>query len=190
MKEALRLTVILTLICLLSGALLAWVSTLTAAPIEAARKAEKNDALRTVLPEFDNQPSQDTLPINEGGKSWTFYLAKKSGAVVGAAFEATSEHGYGGKIDVLVGIDADGKVYGFDVLQQHETPGLGAKIDQPDFKGLFRGLDLRATRWAVRKDGGDLQEITAATISSRAVVEAIKEGTAVYLAHEAELRGK
>ena len=99
-----------------------------------------------------------------------------------------SPKGYGGTIRLLVGVNAAGTVQGLAVLEQKETPGLGAKIKDDGFRGQFKGLRIIDTRWKVRKDGGDVDEITAATISSRAVVEAVARGLDVYRRHEATIQ--
>jgi len=189
MKEALKLVVVLTVICLVAGLLLAWVNELTAGPIASAAREEKMAAIRAVVPPCDNDPYADKEVIIDNKKEWTFYIARKKGRYVGAAFEVVSKKGYGGTIRVMVGVTADGNVNGMAVLAHKETPGLGAKIANAAFRKQFRNRSIRKTRWAVKKDGGDIQAITAATISSRAVTEATKKGLAVYLAHEKEIRG-
>ena len=83
----------------------------------------------------------------------------------------------------MVGFTGDGKLNGIDVLSQKETPGLGAKVDTEAFTRQFRGLSLADTKWAVDKDGGDIDGITAATISSRAVVDAIQKAIDLMGAH-------
>jgi electron transport complex protein RnfG len=187
MKETLRLVVVLTAICLFAGLLLAWVSGITEAPIKAAARAEKTAAIRTVLPEFDNEPDADARTIDAGGRAWTFYIGRKEGRFVGAAFETMSNAGYGGEIAVMVGVNAADEVTAIEILRAKETPGLGAKIADPTFKALFAGKHAGRTNWKVRKDQGEIDELTAATISSRAVVAAVKEGLDVYLARRGEI---
>jgi electron transport complex protein RnfG len=176
MKDTLRLIVVLTLICLLAGLMLAWVNKFTAEPIKQAELAEKMNALREVLPEYDNAPNNDTCVIESDGKEWIFYVARKGGSFVGAAFETVSSEGYGGDITIMVGVTADKSLCAIDVLKAKETPGLGAKIDAPEFKEQFNGKGIEATKWAVTKDQGDIHAVTAATISSRAVVAAVSQG--------------
>ena len=76
----------------------------------------------------------------------------------------------------MVGVTADKSLCAIDVLKAKETPGLGAKIDAPEFKEQFNGKGIEATKWAVTKDQGDIHAVTAATISSRAVVAAVSQG--------------
>lgn len=139
---------------------------------------------RDVLPGGAALDTNDVCRVEADGRAWTFQRARDEGRTVGVAFETQSSKGYGGKISLMVGLDTRGAVNAIQILQHMETPGLGAKIDGATFKGQFRGRSIRNTRWAVRKDRGDIDEITAATISSRAVVGAIKQGLDVYLANE------
>lgn len=187
MKDAFKLTGVLTTICVVAGVLLAWVNDLTYEPIQRAAEAARAEAIKTVLPAIDNIPTQDSVELECEGSTWIFYVGRREGRYIGTAFEVASEKGYGGTIRIMVGATADGKLQAIKILDQKETPGLGAKIDKPAFGDLFRGLDLNSTKWAVRKDGGDIDQITAATISSRAVVSAIEEGIQVYLANKERL---
>jgi electron transport complex protein RnfG len=188
MKEFLRLVIVLFAICLAAGGLLAVVNQVTKAPIAEAMRQEKLAALRQVLPPYDNQPDSDTVVIEEDGEEWSFFVGRQDGAYTGAAFEVAAPKGYGGTIRLLVGVNAEGSVQGLAILEQKETPGLGAKIKDDKFRGQFKGLSVSDTKWKVRKDGGDIDEITAATISSRAVVEAVAEGLAVYGRHKASVQ--
>ncbi len=190
MMESLKLVIVLTLICSVAGALLAVVHDVTAAPIEAADAKEKGDAIMQVLPECDNNPSEDVVSVNADGETWTFYVARKAGAFVGAAFETVSNQGYGGDIAIMVGVSAKGTVQAIQVLSHKETPGLGAWIeDEEKFRSKFAGRSIVDTQWAVAKDGGDIDQITAATISSRAVTQAVKAGLDVCTANMTALAG-
>ena len=121
------------------------------------------------------------------GAPWTFYVGLQDGQFVGAAFESVSPKGYGGDVGIMVGVNADGQVQGIEILVQKETPGLGAKMADDAFKSQFSGRSIAETRWAVDKDQGDIDSITAATISSRAVVEAVHAGLQVYTTHQARI---
>ena len=187
MKETFRLVATLTVICLMAGVLLAWVDGMTCGPIERALREEKLEALRSVLPLYDNEPDKDVVVVDG---DWTFYVARKDGAFAGAAVEAGTTKGYGGSIRIMVGIGADGKVRGIEILKHKETPGLGAKIGDSAFLGQFANRDIAETTWAVKKDGGDIDQITAATISSRAVTEALKAGLEVYRSNEDQIKGR
>ena len=189
-RQLVIMVLILTAICAVSGILLAVVSRLTQDPIRKAALQEKMAAIQSVLPACDNDPTQDAVTLNLEGETRTFYVATQAGRYVGAAFEVASSKGYGGDIRLMVGITADGLVHGIEILSQKETPGLGARIADDDFKQRFAGRSARDTTWAVGKDGGDIDAITAATISSRAVVGAVREGIDVYMQHESEIRSQ
>jgi len=177
MKETIRLIATLTVICLVAGVLLALVDRLTSEPIAKARREAKLVAIRNVLPPFDNEPDKDVVVIDD---NWKFFVGRKDGAFAGAAVESSTTKGYGGTIKVMIGVTADGKLRGIEILEHKETPGLGAKIASRAFRSRFAGRDIAKANWAVKKDGGDIDHITAATISSRAVVEAVKAGLEVY----------
>ncbi|MBC8953556.1 electron transport complex subunit RsxG [Xenorhabdus sp. PB62.4] len=113
------------------------------------------------------------------------YLARKNGAPVAAALESTAPDGYSGAIQLLVGADFSGKVLGVRVTEHHETPGLGDKIETriSDWIDTFSGKKVMSKddhNWAVKKDGGEFDQFTGATITPRAVVNAVKR-TALYL---------
>jgi len=187
--ESLKLVIVLTLICSVAGALLAVVHDVTAAPIAAAAMNEKGDAIMQVLPPCDNNPGKDVVTVDADGETWTFYVARKDGQFVGAAFEAVSAAGYGGDIVIMVGASASGTVQAIEVLAHKETPGLGAWISGEAFRGQFAGRSIPDTNWSVAKDGGDIDQITAATISSRAVTGAVKAGLDVFTANTAAFAG-
>jgi Na+-translocating ferredoxin:NAD+ oxidoreductase subunit G len=180
MKSTLQLILTLTVICLVAGVFLGVVNALTDAPIAAALREEKLAAIRAVLPPFDNTPDTDTVTVKEVGRDWTFFIGRKGGAYSGTAFTTASPNGYGGTITVMVGVDAAQRVNAIVILGQKETPGLGARIAEEGFRAQFAGRSIADTVWAVRQDQGDIDAITAATISSRAVVEAVKAGLDVY----------
>jgi electron transport complex protein RnfG len=152
-----------------------------------ALDADQSQALAAVLPPHDNDPLAQPVTIADNGKSWTFFTARRGGKIVGTAFLAVSRLGYGGDIQVMVGVTNGLRVARLAILPHHETPGLGDKIGAPQFYGQFAGRDLARTRWALRKDGGDIDGITGATVSSRAVVDAVRRGLEVCRRHAAEI---
>lgn len=188
MKETIKLIVVLTVICSVAGLMLAAVNKVTKTPISAAARTEKLNAMKKVLPEFNNEPDKDVHILSANDKPWEFYIARKDGKFTGAAFVVSSDKGYGGKISVMVGVDSYEELHAIAILKQLETTGLGAKIEELEFRNAFPGRSLSETKWAVKKDGGDIDQITAATISSRAVVDAIAEGVKVYLANIKEIQ--
>ncbi len=184
MKEIGKLILVLTLICFIAAVALYQVNELTKEPIALAYKEEKLKAIRSVLPKYDNKPDTE----NEGkisiviGKddagndiAKDYYVATMEGEIVGVAFEGISSEGYGGDIVVMVGVTPDGTIHGIEIIRHAETPGLGTKIAEEPFLSLFPGRNLENTKWGVKKDGGDIDQITGATISPRAVVFAIDD---------------
>ncbi|MBN1883356.1 MAG: RnfABCDGE type electron transport complex subunit G [Deltaproteobacteria bacterium] len=193
MKETARLILVLVLICLVAALALSQVYSFTKVPIENALREERLRAIRTVLPSYDNEPDRDVVSVitgtdEEGTEIITDYYIGRSGEdIIGVAFVASSSAGYSGDIGLMVGVDPDGIITGVEVISHAETPGLGSKITESWFLALFPGRDLENTRWAVKKDGGDIDQITGATISPRAVVEAVYEGLEVFSAHREDI---
>ncbi len=173
MKEVFKLVFVLTLVGVLAGLILSYVNDATRAARAYQDRLELLNALKVVLPGHTNEADKDVVKTARGGK---YYVSRKDGKVNGCAFVTSSDKGYGGKIRLLVGVDTLGRIHGVVILEQHETPGLGARIAEEGFLSQFRGRDIRNTNWKVKKDGGDIDQITGATISPRAVVEAIKAG--------------
>ncbi|RMF44073.1 MAG: RnfABCDGE type electron transport complex subunit G [Deltaproteobacteria bacterium] len=195
MRETLRLALVLTLIAAGAGLILAQVEKVTRAPIAEQRRLEMVRALQAVLPSFDNSPDAETRVLQVGTDKKgqpverTFFLGRSQGKLSGIAFKVTAPDGYSGNIDIMVGIDPGEKLSGIEILSHAETPGLGAKIVEPDFKAQFKGRGLDNADWRVKKDGGDFDQITGATISPRAVVGAIRSGLEFYRQHRDEITG-
>lgn len=189
MKEIVRLVLVVGIFCLVSGLLLAWTNNVTKAAIEEAKKAELLDTLNKVLPKHDNDVSAGSKSISENGREMVFYVATLEGKFAGTAFQSASPKGYGGPIEVLAGILPDGTINAVEILKaEKETPGLGLKIRDQKFIGQFKGRSARDASWAkVAKDGGKVQGITGATISSRAVCEAVRTGVEIYAKHAGEI---
>ena len=102
-------------------------------------------------------------------------VAEKNNKLVGVAVKTYSDKGYGGDISIMVGISPDGSIINTAVMSQKETPGLGTKMKEPKFKDQFKGKNPGSYILKVKKDGGNVDAITAATISSRAYCEAIEK---------------
>lgn len=193
MKEFSRLVIALTLIAALAGLILAAVEGVTREPIAEQRRLQMLRALSAVLPDFDNSPDSDSLVITAGvdrqGKplQTVFYRGRKDEQLVGTAFRMVAPDGYSGNIAVMVGIRPDQSVHAIEILTHAETPGLGDKITEPWYKKLFVAKNLHNVDWRVKKDGGDFDQITGATISSRAVVGAVRTGLELYLEHEQKI---
>lgn len=177
-----NMLVALGVICLVCSALLGVVYVMTAEPIAAANLAKTNNAIAEVVPEFDNVPSEGVFKAVVDGKEYSVYPATKGGVPVGYAVESNSI-GFGGPIVVMVGFDAEGKIFNTSVVSHSETPGLGAKITDNtpgNFREQFKGMNPATANLAVTKDGGDVDAITASTISSRAFTAAVETAVKVY----------
>ncbi len=173
-ENILNLVIVLTIICAISALALAYVYNLTKEPIAKQKRLEMIKAIKSVLPKnVVNDPLKDKIKID--GK--IVYIGKdSSGKVVGVAFKCVSNEGYSGKIEIMLGLKKDGTINAIQILSHSETPGLGAKIEQPWFKKQFEGRNLKNTKWKVKKDGGDIDQISGATISPRAVTKAVYQG--------------
>jgi len=193
MKEILKLMLVLTSICFVAALALSQVYELTKEPIAYQKRLEVLRAIRVVLPEIDNEPDKDVVHLRSSDtadgepRDIPFYRGRLNSDVVGIAFVVGSREGYGGTIDIMLGVDPQGSILGIEILSHLETPGLGAKIIEGPFKQQFVGRSLENTKWAVRKDAGDIDQITGATISPRAVVKAIERGLRVFDKNKAEI---
>lgn len=172
-SNLLNMALCLTVVCLVCSSLLAVSYAVTKEPIEQAKVIKTNKTIAEVLPEF----SGDVVPatVEVGGVSYQYYEAPGAGYAI-----VSNTSGFGGQLSVMVGI-ADGIVFNTKVLSHSETPGLGAKC-QTDSKFLdqFRGFDPAEKKLAVVKDGGDVDAITASTITSRAYSLAVANAVDVY----------
>lgn len=189
----------LTGICIIIAGILAGMNKITAAPIEQAKVKAKVDAIKNVTPAFDNNPYNEAFSILKEGDadSVHVYPAKKGNDIVGYAVESYTNSGFNGRISVMVGFDNAGKLVDYSVLEHGETPGLGSKMQewfhQPSKTSNLqdlKGVDMAAQYpLVVSKDGGKVDAITAATISSRAFLDAINRAyDAVKQAKEKEAK--
>ena len=174
-----NMTICLFAICLVCSALLAGVYALTAEPIAAAAAAKNEAAIKEVLP--DNAVRiEEERTVEMDGVTYTYNLAyDEPGNTVGCAVNV-SALGFGGPISIKVGLDMDGVICNTKVLSQAETPGLGAKCVEPSFSDQFKGFDPSQKKLSVKKDGGDVDAITASTITSRAYANALATAVKVF----------
>ena len=174
-----NMSLCLLVICLVCSGLLAGVYALTKEPIDAAAKAKNEAAIMEVLPETAVTVEEERTVEFEGA-SYTYNLAyDEPGNTVGCAINVSSL-GFGGPISVKVGFDANGVIWNTKVLSQSETPGLGAKCVEPAFSDQFKGFDPAQKKLSVKKDGGDVDAITASTITSRAYSAALQTAVKVF----------
>ena len=185
---------ILGAFCLGFGVVLAVTNEITAPDIAERAMEDRQASLGQVIPAriHDNNPVQDTLTLTDTeGKPLTVYRALERGRVTGVAYEIQGP-GYAGKIRLMLGIGAEGKVLGVRVLAHKETPGLGDKIEvkKGDWILRFTGLSLGEPppeKWKVKKDGGEFDQFAGATITPRGVIAAIRGGLEFFAAHQGEL---
>jgi electron transport complex protein RnfG len=171
-------------ITLVAAAGLGFVYNATKGPIEAAKSAKTTGALAKVMPAFDNDPAADTVIYEIDGMPITVYTGRQGGQISGYAVGTMTKSGFSGEIRMMVGFDPQGKILNIEVLQQNETPGLGSKMADPGNVLLvsFQGKNPKDLKMSVRKDGGDIDVITASTISSRAYVDAVERGYRAFRA--------
>ena len=166
----------LIVITLLAGLSLGFVNDLTAGPKAAAKLTKKINALKEVLPEFNNNPIDEMqLLASERVKdSIEMYPAAQDGQIVGVAVVGSSDKGFSGLIKLMVGFNPQGEIIDIAVLEQKETPGLGTKIKEDAFLKQFRNKNPKDFNLKVQKDGGDVDALTGATITTRAFGEAVQ----------------
>ena len=188
----LNMTAVLFGITLVASAGVGFVNMITVEPIAAAKEAATLAALNEVLPAFDATTTEeltiDDMPI-------VVYTATSAGSVSGYAVQSMTKQGFGGVIRLMVGFTPEGEVVNVNVLEQTETPGLGTKMADEGNVLLtsVKGRKLESKklvngRLAVTKDGGDVDALTAATISSRAYVDADRKSTRLNSSHSTSSR--
>ena len=181
-----NMLLVLTGVTVVSVALLAYVNQLTKGPIARAEAQALSDAVRAVVPGFDNDPIAEKKVQEVDGVGYAVYPATKGGTYVGAAVEA-SAMGFGGELRILVGFDAQGNILDYSLLSHAETPGLGSKADawfKKGGKGDITGMNPGQAPLAVSKDGGQVDAITASTITSRAFLNAVNAAYAAFAGQE------
>ena len=174
-----NMTLCLMAICLVCSALLAGVYALTAEPIAAAAAAKNEAAIKEVLPEAAVAIEEErTVEID--GQAYSYNLAyDEQGNTVGCAINV-STLGFGGPIIIKVGFNAEGLIWNTKVLSQAETPGLGAKCTESAFADQFKQFNPAQKSLKVKKDGGDVDAITASTITSRAYANGLATAVNVF----------
>ena len=195
----------------ISAGLLAGASILTKQPIKDAELRKTSSALKEVLPPFTNNPAAEKVTFKAAnGTEVVFYLAKKDGKLVGVAGEGYSNKGFNGNVTAMVGLDPKGTVQKVIITKQGETPGLGTVVtdrkrektiydlfsDKKAPTGLppnkildgFEGKTAQVgSPWKVKKDGGQFDFVTGATITSRAVTDAVYTVVSTYTANIAKI---
>lgn len=188
----LNMVLSLVLIAVVAAAGLAGIYSLTKEKIDDQQNQKRQAAIReVVLPNAEAtveiQITSDTIREEENGKQWVIHNIHQDGQFIGAAVE-TSGTGFGGEQKLMVGFNPEGEIINYTVLEHQETPGLGDKISNW-FKTEKGNQDVRGRKGGellVKQDGGDVDAITAATISSRAFLKAIREAYSAFKEDEVQ----
>lgn len=175
-SSLLNMSITLVVITLVASLSLGFVYKWTKAPSEKARLEKQLRAIAAVVSGYDNDPVSESYWVKtpNGKDSLQFFPAKQNGESVGVAIKTYSPRGYSGNIDIMVGFDNEGNILNIQVLQHAETPGLGSKMSMPFFIDQFIHANPKQKNLKVKKDGGEIDAISGATITSRAFSEAVQ----------------
>jgi Na+-translocating ferredoxin:NAD+ oxidoreductase subunit G len=198
-RRALHAAVVLTVVAVTAVALVSVVHDRSEPRIEASRRAQQLAQLTTVLGDlaFDNDPLTDTVQLHDpellgSDEPLAAHRVRRADTTVAVLLNVVAPDGYAGPIRLLVAVDGAGRVLGVRALEHRETPGLGDLIESrrsdwiDDFGGRSLG-DPPTNRWAVRRDGGDFDQFTGATVTPRAVVGAVRKALIYVGRHRDEL---
>lgn len=188
-KESTFLNMVLTMLIVTAVAsiALAYVYKLTKEPIEEARKKKLQESINIVVPGADKAEITETVvDAFDNSGQLNIYTVTSEGKVIGTAIRTFSSNAFGGEMIVMVGFDEDGNIIDSNVLQHKETPGLGDKTDKnvSNWNSQFIGKNPSTNNISVKKDGGEIDAITAATISSRAYIDAIQRAHNTFMIHK------
>lgn len=198
-RSHLRVAFAIIVAVLVAGGVLKWLDAATRARIEHNERAWFDAQLQALIPAtlHDNDLLSDrvelSMPNAMGPASTvTVYRARQANRPTAAALHVFTEEGYGGVIELLIAVDYDGAVLGVRVLSHHETPGIGNAFEFPGSTWLqsFAGRSLHNTRaWALRKDGGEFDAFTSASITPRVVVKAVQATLEFYQRNRERIYG-
>jgi Na+-translocating ferredoxin:NAD+ oxidoreductase subunit G len=183
-KESTFINMVLTLfvITVVASVALGYVYNITKDPIQKAKDEKLKAAINIVVPGADKGTIEEKSVSADGGEL-IFYTVKVNNEIIGTAVKTFSNSGFSGLITVMVGFDIEGKIIDSNVLEHKETPGLGDKTDKKvsPWNEQFKGKDPKEFILSVKKDGGSVDAITAATITSRAYCDAISRAYTAYI---------
>lgn len=179
----------LLVITLVSGFALGFVNDLTIEPKAKAKLEKKINALKLVLPAFDNNPVEDIKMVTSDkvSDSVEIYPAYSKNEFVGAAVIGSTDKGFSGLVKIMVGFKPNGDIQNVVVLEQKETPGLGTKMTEDKFLNQFKGVNISDFKLQVKKDGGEVDALTGATISSRAFCDAAQTAYDAFIKNNSSL---
>lgn len=186
-SSLLKLVLTLTLISLFAAAALASVYVITKEPIAQSSQKKKSNAIQAIIQSYNPETGHiksETVNIEGEEEPVTVHIAYQDETVLGIVVETYTNKAFGGRFDIMVGFDVEKDiVLGTEVLSHGETPGLGDKIDKKksEFSTQFTGKNLAEMNLKVKKEGGEVDAITAATISSKAFCDALERGQKAYL---------
>jgi electron transport complex protein RnfG len=185
-----NMVISLFLITIISGFSLGFVNDLTIEPKAKAKLEKKVNALKLVLPEFDNNPVEDVQFINSefAKEAVEVYPAFKNNEFVGAAVIGSTEKGFSGLIKLMIGFKPDGTIQNIEVLEQKETPGLGTKMKDEKFIAQFKNKNPADFNLKATKDGGEVDALTGATITTRAFGDAVQMAYNEFMKNNSSLK--
>jgi Na+-translocating ferredoxin:NAD+ oxidoreductase subunit G len=186
-RESTFINMVLTLfvVTFIAAAALGFVYDLTKDAIEEAKMKAQSEAIEKVLPEYDELGESVKIALPASKDSLEIIPAYNGGELVGVAVKTFTNSGFSGFISVMVGIDSSGNLFGYEVLEHAETPGLGSKMNEW-FRNSEKpsqnviGKNPHTHQFEVTKDGGEIDAITASTITSRAFLEALERAFEAY----------
>lgn len=177
MRDLIKMVVVLFVICTTSGVVLSYVNEATEEPREYSYiKFVQEPSMKAVLSDYDNDPIKERIKLAVGEDEEgnpvevVVFPAKKGGKTEAIAYSAAAK-GYHDMIEVMIGVNPDGTLTGISIMTHTETPGLGARIVEPEFTDQFAGLDLDTTKLAA--DGGKVDTLSGATFSTVGVIAAV-----------------
>ena len=181
MREMVTMVVVLTVLSVISGGLLSGLKNATASRIEVQQlKFVKGPAIKTILEGASNDPIADRFALKDGEMERKFFVGKFDGKANTVVLESSGK-GYGGDVGIMVAVNMENdKIVGVGVTTHSETPGLGATAkNDPGFVSQFKGMPIKET-FKVTNDGGKVNAISGATITSRAVCSAASDAGIIY----------
>jgi len=191
MREMLKMIIVLTALCSFSGGLLAALRNETMEKIENQQlEFVKGPAIRNILKGSANDPIADRFKIKDGETEKSFFVGKFDGKAETVVFESTGK-GFGGDIGLMVGVNvANDKIVGVGVTTHSETPGIGSRAQtDPRFAAQFKGLSLTGD-FKVKNDGGQVDAISGATVTSKGIAVAVTEAAKTYTSLKPQLAEK
>ncbi|HDL90084.1 MAG TPA: RnfABCDGE type electron transport complex subunit G [Thermodesulforhabdus norvegica] len=179
MRDMIKMVVVLTAITAVSSLALSYINDATRAAREyQLLKYVKEPSIKAVFAKLDynNDPIKDRITLKLGKEGKTIFPAKKDGHIIAVAYDAAAA-GYHGEIEVMVGIKPDGTLAGIGIMRHSETPGLGARVAEPSFTEQFRNAKPPVK---LSSEGGTINGISGATISSKGVITAVNEALKLF----------